>query len=155
MNVYIQNLTEAALTELLAAHRPQLPFAIVERVDKIDFPASETPLLPAEWTQGRAFGPAVEVQWSAQGADFHTLWISDDPPAEGWAMALDLTRCEVQTQAYYLWGPDNIALGRSPEYRALPAGDGHPQLVVEEYLDANNGVFVFARAVAMQREKKL
>lgn len=152
MKIYTRTLTELELTSLLAAYRTQLPFAIVERVDSIRFPAAGTPLLPAEWPQGRAFGPTVEVQWRMQLADFHTLWISTDPPATGWLTALDLTFCEVHPQAVFLWGPDNIALGKPPVYEALPPGQGRPQLVFEEYRDAANGAFVFARAVAMQRE---
>ncbi len=152
MKIYAQTLTEAELTTLLAAHRSQLPFAIVERADSIRFPAAETALLPTEWPRGRAFGATIEVQWNAQTTDFHTLWISEDAPAEGWIVSLDLSSCESNFQTYFLWGPDNIALGESPVYEALPQGQGHPQLVFEEFRDAANGAFVFARAVAMQRE---
>ncbi len=152
MKIYTRTLTEAELTTLLAAHRPQLPFAIVERPDSIRFPASETPLLPAEWPCGRAFGATVEVQWRAQTANFHTLWIAENPPATEWSLGLDLASCESAFQPYFLWGPDNIALGAPPVYEALPEGQGHPQIVFEEFRDAANGAFVFARAVAMQRE---
>ena len=153
VKVYKQTLTEDELIELLSATRGHLPFAVVERVDDIDFPPAKAVLSPAEWPQGHAFGPTAGVQWKPQDEGFHVLWVGEQPPAaEGWEIALDLTHCAVQTCSYYLWGPDNVALGRTLDYQALPTGSGHPQLTVEEYHNAANGRFVFVRAVAITRE---
>jgi len=152
MKVFSQKLTESELTALLAMQRARLPFAVVESPDAIAFPATNTPLLPAEWPQGKAFGDGSEVRWSFQGTSFHILWISNAPPGEGWSEVLDLTPCQTRSWTYFMWSPNNVALGKPPDYQALPPGQGHPQILVEEYRDAANGAFVFARAIAMQRE---
>jgi len=152
VKVYVRQLGGASLARLLAVLRPLLPFAVLERVDDVGFPSSTEPLLPADWPQGRAFGPTMELCWERQGACFHTLLICEQPPAARWAEHLDLSQCEAHRQLYYLWGPGNVALGRELEYRALPPGRGHPQLLVLEYCDPDTGRLVFAREVEMQRE---
>lgn len=141
-----------SLARLLAGLRPRLPFAIVERVDQMRFPASDEALDPTHWPTGRAFGPVQEICWEPGPAGFRTLLICNSYPGASWREYLHLAHCESAQRVYYLWGPDNIALGRSPEYRALPAGRGRPQLMVVEYTDSGNGRLLLTRDVEMRRE---
>jgi hypothetical protein len=150
--VYIRQLSGASLARLLAVLRPWLSFAILERVDAVDFPTSHEPLSPTDWPLGRAFGPSLEVRWEARGARFHTLLVCDRAPSARWVEHLDLTQCEDITRSYYLWGPGNVALGRELSYRAMPSGSGRPQLLVTEYHDAGDGRLLFARHIEMRWE---
>lgn len=150
--VYTRVLNIDSLTRLLTGLRPWLPYAIVERVDEIRFPASDEALDPGHWPTGHAFGPGQEIRWEPGPAGFRTLLISNQCPGASWREYLDLAHCESAEQVYYLWGPDNIALGQTPEYRALPTGRGRPQLVVIEYTDPGNGCLLFTRHVEMRRE---
>jgi len=150
--VYARQLTGASLSRLLTALRPWLPFAILERVDATDFPASDELWSPADWPQGRAFGPSLEVRWERHGTRFQTLLVCDSPPSVRWAEHLDLTHCEAYTRSYFLWGPGNVALGQGLAFRSMPSGSGRPQLAVIEYYHPDNGRLVFARNVEMKRE---
>lgn len=153
--VYTRQLSGDDLARLLAVLRPRLPFAILERVDDVCFPAGNEPLSPADWPQGRAFGPSLEVRWEPKGAGFHTLLVGDQPPSAHWTEQLDLTGYETDRRCYYLWGPGNVALGRDLAYRAMPPGSGRPQLVVIEYRDPGNGRLIFARHVEMGWEGQI
>ncbi len=150
--VYTRDLDADSLARLLTSLRPRLPFAIVERVDQVRFPASDEVLDPVHWPTGRAFGPVQEIRWEPCPPGFRTLLICNRCPGAPWQEYLHLARCESAARLYYLWGPDNIALGRAPEYRALPAGQGRPQLVVIEYTDPGNGRLLLTRDVEMRRE---
>ena len=149
---YTRDLDADSLSRLLTGLRPRLPFAIVERVDQVRFPASNEALDPMRWPTGRAFGPVQEIRWEPCPPGFCTLLICNRCPDASWQEYLDLAHCESAERAYYLWGPDNIALGRAPEYRALPTGQGRPQLVVVEYTDPGNGRLLLTRDVEMRRE---
>lgn len=149
---YTCDLDADSLSRLLTGLRPQLPFAIVERVDQMRFPASDEALDPTHWPAGRAFGPVQEICWEPGPAGFRTLLICNRCPGASWQEYLNLAHCESAERVYYLWGPDNIALGRAPQYRALPSGRGRPQLVVVEYNDPGNGRLLLTRDVEMRRE---
>lgn len=153
--VYLRTLSGASLTRLLAVLRPMMPFAILQRVDNVDFPASDSPLLPVNWPIGRSFGSELEVRWEARGKRFHTLLTCTQAPSTRWSEALDLNDYDESECSYFLWGPGDVALGRSLRYGALSMPDGRayrPQLLVAEYYDPNDGRLVFTRHVNMHSE---
>lgn len=148
--VYVQDMSAASLAQLLASLRPQLPYAIVESSAAIAFLASDEPIAPTQWPNGRAFGPRLEIRWELCGDGAHVMLVCNACLA-AWQEYLDLASCETVQRFYYLWGPDNVALGRALDYRALP-GKGRPQLIVREYCDPDDGRLVFTRDVEMRRE---
>ncbi|MCZ7575157.1 MAG: hypothetical protein M5U01_41945 [Ardenticatenaceae bacterium] len=149
--VYIANLTQEQLSEIASALRPGAPFAILERLDGLMFPATDVPLAIGEWEKGWLFGSALELRWEQQGSTFRavlTLTDSQDAPADFGEPVETLPAGEIHE--YYLWGEDDPSIGRQLVYRALPPG-GRAKLVVEEFRDPDSAELLFYRYTGMRR----
>lgn len=153
--VWIADLTAQQLLEWLKPPRAEAPFAILERVDAIDFPHMSETIAPEEWSQGRVFGPAFELRWECRGEVYHTRLTGErDPgaPFNPWPM---LQNSEMREAGSYLWGKDEARIGRQLRYRSLPAGNGRPRLVQREFRRRSDGSLVCVRLVGMTLEAEL
>jgi hypothetical protein len=151
--VYAADLSSERLAEIAAALRPEAPFAILERLTDLEFPASDTLPNVAEWDKGWLFGPALELRWEQQGPAFRavlTLTDDRDAPDDFGEPGEVLPAGEICE--YYLWGEDAPDIGRRLIYEALPSG-GRAKLSVEEFRDPQSHALLFYRYVGMQREK--
>lgn len=151
LQLYIGDLDGDGLTTLLTSLRPTAPYAILQRVDAIDFPAREETFDPTQWEEGRIFGPGLDFHWQRKSEAFRVVLTREDGGESG-GLALvpvpDGLRREEHT--YYLWGEDESRVGRSVRYRCL-AGSGRPQLTVAEFYDEDGRLYHW-RYVAMGRQ---
>ena len=89
--LWIATLTTEQLEAWLAPPRTSAPFAILERLTDIDFPATDEPIVPANWEQGRIFGPTFELRWERQG-DAYRVWLTGENEAPEFTQELSSTR---------------------------------------------------------------
>jgi len=150
--IYADVLSSEKLRALVEKLRPKAPYAVVERVDDIDFPGSDEPIDPAAWEEGRIFGPDLELHWARKGERFRAVLTREDTE-EGESLpeveSLD-QGYKREEHAYYLWGEDDTRIGRRMDYRTIP-GKGRAQLVVAEFYD-ERGDLCHWRYVRFQRE---
>ncbi len=150
--VYVADLSLAQLAQVISALRPDAPFAILERLDDLSFPAPNS--LPAveEWDKGWLFGPPLELRWERQGEVCHAvLTLADDHDAPAGFGEPVKSLPPGETHEYYLWGEEDHRVSRRLVYEALPPG-GRARLAVEEFRDPESAELVFYRYVAMRRE---
>jgi len=133
--IYGGVLTPEELKALIGKVHPQAPYAVLERVDDIDFPAGDEAIDPAAWDEGRVFGSGFELHWSREGESFRALLTrEDDGDGEGLPEVESLEAYKRQEYAYYLWGEEDTRIGRRMDYRAI-SGKGRAQLAVAEFYD--------------------
>ncbi|HEB77290.1 MAG TPA: hypothetical protein ENI90_02040 [Methylothermaceae bacterium] len=154
--IYAGEVTADGLETLVENLRPQAPYAVLEKVDDVGFPAGSEAIDPAAWDEGHIFGPALELHWSCIGDDFRAvLTREDDGDGDGLPQVelLEEPGYERKEHAYYLWGEEDTRIGRKMEYHAIPGG-GRVQLVVAEFYDGA-GELRHWRYVRLQREEDL
>jgi len=101
---------------LLGEDRSRL-YAIVENVDVIYFDIYERVEQPANWVQGRVFGPQGELRWRRSRGLTHLVLITDLETAN--LMALGFEGCVALPSVsgddglteYYLWGENQHGKG--------------------------------------------
>ena len=154
LRVSVVEMDAKKLSELVKRFRAEAPFAILERLDKVEFPGPSEDIEPAQWSKGRIFGQNLELYWEQNGSMCRVRLSRDDdgsfPPEFGEdAPSLDLSSEPVW---YYLWGEDDVAIGGRLDYsRAIP-GKGRAKLGVIEYRD-EEGRLVFYRYFELKREE--
>jgi len=133
--IHAGDVTAEELNDLAETLRPDAPHSVVERVDRTSFPGPDEPLQPADWDEGRIFGTGIELHWARQGTDFWAVLTREDGgDSIGLAPAEPLTDYERFEHAYFLWGEEDIRIGRQLEYGSIP-GKGRAQLMVAEFYD--------------------
>lgn len=150
--IWIADLTAQQLLEWLKPPRTEAPFAILERVDAIDFPGPSEAIAPDQWSHGRIFGPAFELRWERRGEAYRArLTGEQDPgaPFDPWPALADTETFETGS---YLWGKDEVRIGRQLEYRAAPKGNGRLRLARREFRRRSDGSLVSERLVGMTWE---
>jgi hypothetical protein len=140
------------LQALVDACRPRARFAIVERIDAIDFPPPQSESIPvAEWPKGRLFDEAFELRWEQIGQEYRVILSGNGDLS---ALAAGLSEQPLPTGpdevAYYCWKERDTRLGRTLDYRCVP-GQGNVKLLVREFRD-DHGRLVFWRYVKMERD---
>ena len=151
--VYAADLTPDRLAKIATKLRLEAPFAILERIDDVEFPASDEQLAVGEWDKGWLFGPGLELRWERLGSVFRTvLTLTDDRDAPNDFGKPKETLPASEIRKYYLWGEDAPDIGRQLKYRALPAG-GRAKLVIEEFRDPQSHALLFYRYVELRREE--
>lgn len=150
--VYVADLSPEQLTRVATELRPEAPFAILERLDGLCFPARDVLPAVAEWDKGWLSGPALELRWERQGATFHAvLTVTDGHGALADFGEPVKALPPGETHEYYLWGENDHSVGRQLVYQALPPS-GRAKLVVEEFRDQESAELLFYRYVEMRRE---
>ncbi len=150
--LWTADLTAEQLETWLKPPRNDAPFAIVERLDDLDFPASHEPIVLAVWQQGRIFGATFELKWEKQDVSYR-VWLVGQQGAEGFQTSGRLQDTRTEKFCSYLWGPDERRIARKMTYRAMPDGSGRPRLVRHQFRRAD-GVLVYERFVRMEWEDK-
>lgn len=150
--LWTATLTGEQLAELLRTPREAAPFAILERVQAIDFPAPTEAVDPDAWDQGRVFGRPWELRWERHDGGYRA-WLAGEtePEGDGWEELPRLQGTRAIESRCFLYGRDEMRLERPLEYRALGAGSGRPVLVRRELRDAR-GNLVLVRFTGMEWE---
>ena len=141
------------LQALVEACRPQARFAILERVDAIDFPSPQKESISvAEWPKGRLFDEAFELLWEQIEQEYQVI-LSGSGDLLALADGLSeqpLIPFADEVRAYYCWKETDARLGRTLNYRCVP-GKGDVKLSVREFRD-ERGRLVFWRYLKMERD---
>jgi len=156
MRVYSGQLPLDALRTLLGQVWPgQTTFALVEKVDDLQVLGAQKDAMPdpANWPQGRAFGPNVEVRWEWRGAEYHVMLAdaTGSAPSDGLTQATEDWIGGVQPTHYYLWHKADMRMGRFLDTERLGIS-GRAMLDVAEYTDAA-GVLRFHRYMGIRAEQ--
>jgi hypothetical protein len=151
--VFFGTLDLTGLQTRVEACRPQTRFAVLERIDAIDFPPpQEEPINVANWSKGRLFDEAFELRWEQIGQEYHVI-LSGSGDLSALADGLSeqpLTPFADEVRAYYCWKETDARLGRTLNYRCVP-GKGDVKLSVREFRD-ERGRLVFWRYLKMERD---
>jgi hypothetical protein len=147
--LWVATLTAAQLEEWLTPSRDKAPFAVLEKLTDIDFPAKEDVISPAEWQKGRIFGEAYELRWE-RCAENYRAWLAGEytPPAPFTALEL-LDGANVKEVQCFLWGRSETRLTRPLHYQALPDGRGRVRLLCHGFHRAD-GALLYSRFVKME-----
>jgi hypothetical protein len=151
--VFAGALDSNRLQVLVDMMRVQARFAIVERIDAIDFPPPQTaPIEVSLWTKGRVFDESFELRWEHTDPDYVVILATENelPIAESQLVKSDLPLGTSEPAMYYCWNEENPRLGRTLDYRCVP-GKGDVELTVREYRD-NHGRLIFWRYSKMERD---
>ena len=143
----------ARLQAIVDTWRRSARFAIVERIDAIDFPPPQSePIDVGEWPKGRIFNEPFELRWERLGQEYRVIVAGegDLPTVESGLSEQDLPSGTEELLSYYCWNETNPRLGCTLDYRCVP-GKGDVKLTVREYRD-DHGRLVFWRYVTMERE---
>ncbi len=151
-SVWIADLTADQLTTWLKAPRTEAPFAILERIDAIDFPAREEEITPEQWTRGRIFGPGFELRWERQGEIYHARLTGTRGAEAPFAVWPELADTEMSDTSCYMWGRDEMRIGRRLDYRAVPKGEGRLRLSRREFRRRTDSALVSDRLTRMAWE---
>lgn len=150
--VFSGTLDSAALQTLVDTYRQQARFAILERIDAIDFPPPQSEAIAVgQWSRGHIFDESFELRWEQVGAAYCVVLAGTGnfaPPNGLKEQSLSSVTDELQT--YYCWDEKNPRLGRTLDYRCVP-GQGNVRLVVREFRD-DHGRLAFWRYVRMERD---
>jgi hypothetical protein len=150
-SVWTATLTTAQLAPWLAPPRAAAPFAILERLTAIDFPAPDEAIDVNAWAKGSIFGEVYELRWERRDTVYQA-WLIGEEAAPDFTIrlkALDETR--TSEADCYLWGPNDPRIARPPQYRALGTGAGRPRLLRREFRRAD-GALAFYRLTGMAWE---
>jgi len=141
------------LQALIETCRLQAHFAILERLDAIDFPPPrDEPINVADWPKGRLFNEAFELRWEQIEQEYRVV-LSGNGDLSALAAGLieqHLPPGADEVQDYYCWNERDARLGRTLNYRCVP-GKGDVKLLVREFRD-EHGRLVFWRYVKMERD---
>ncbi len=140
------------LQALVEACRPQARFAILERVDAIDFPSPQKESISvAEWPKGRLFDEAFELRWEQIEQEYQVILSgSGDLSALADRLSEQPLTPFADEVPYYCWKETDARLGRTLNYRCVP-GKGDVKLSVREFRD-ERGRLVFWRYLKMERD---
>jgi len=150
--VFYGTLDLTGLQTRVEACRPRARFAILERIDAIDFPPpQDEPIHVADWPKGRLFDEAFELRWEQIGQEYRVILSGNGDLS---ALAAGLSERPLLSDpdevAYYCWKEKDTHLGRTLDYRCVP-GKGDVKLSVREFRD-DHGRLVFWRHVKMERD---
>jgi len=151
--VFSGTLDLTGLQTRVEACRPQARFAILERIDALDFPPpQEEPINVANWSKGRLFDEAFELRWEQIGQGYRVILVGNEDlsPLAAGLSEQHLPPGTDEVQAYYCWNERDARLGRTLDYRCVP-GQGNVKLLVREFRD-DHGRLVFWRYVKMERD---
>jgi hypothetical protein len=143
----------SSLQALVETCRPQARFAILERLDAIDFPPPQDESIQvAEWPKGQLFDETFELRWEQIGQGYRVILAGNENIS---SLANGLSEQHLlpvadEVQAYYCWNETDTRLGRTLNYRCVP-GKGDVKLFVREFRD-DHGRLVFWRYVKMERD---
>jgi hypothetical protein len=151
--IWLAELTAEQLTRWLIPPRAEMPFAILERIDRIDFPAGGETIDPVVWAQGRVFGATRELRWERRGAVFQIRVISEQEPGEPFVVQGEFSKVQVRDSWCYMWGVAEGRIGRRLEYRAMPPGQGRPCLLRRELWQGAKLVATRLTGMKMEDEK--
>ena len=134
--IYAGEVNAETLIALIRELRIQAPHTVVESPAEISFPSPDDELDAPIWEHGRIFGEPLELRWCRQGDEFYVVLTCEDTNNINKA---DLMQIEIldtpEVNAYYLWGEDDVRIGRPIAYRSIAQG-GRAQLVVAEHYDS-------------------
>ena len=151
--VFSGTLDLAGLQTIVDACRSRAQFAILERIDAIDFPPPQDESIKvAEWPKGRLFEEAFELRWEQIGQGYRVI-LAGNKNISSLANGLSeqhLPPVTDEMQAYYCWNERDARLGRTLNYRCVPE-KGNVKLSVREFRD-DHGRLVFWRYVKMERD---
>lgn len=151
--VFAGTLDPAELQTLVETLRQQARFAIVERIDAIDFPPPQSePINVEEWPQGCIFNEPFELRWEQIGQKYRVIWAGEGEMStvQGALKEQELSYSASERLRYYCWNETNPRLGRTLDYRCVP-GQGNVRLLVREFRD-DHGRLAFWRYVKMERD---
>ena len=150
-------LTAEQLNAWLAPPRTRAPFAVLERLTDVDFPAPDEQIDSSAWMQGRIFGPDFELRWERQGEEYRA-WLCgqftamEELAESGFeAELLNLGQAQILEERSYLWGSSEVRIGRHLSYRALGHARGRPQLMRRNFWA--KGELVIYRYAGMKWEE--
>lgn len=156
MSVRVYSGVSEALTLQTAVDtlRSQAGYGIVENLTEIDFPPPKRESIAVtRWPKGRIFCQAFELRWEQVDGVYRAIFVGEEgqePPTGLTEEILEVHSFEdVQ---YCCWDENNPRLGRTLDYRCVPA-KGNVKLVVREYRD-KHGQLIFWRYIEMRREGK-
>lgn len=147
-------LTAEQLQALLTPPRRAAPFAILERLTGMDFPASGENIDISQWSKGCVFGDAYELRWerrdAGRGAPYQA-WLLGSVTLPGFEIPLPLDG-QPEDAAGFMAGPDTPRLARRPQYRSLEGNtQGRPVLHRREFRRADGALVVY-RLIGMKWE---
>lgn len=150
--VFSGTLDLAVLQVLIDTCRPQVRFAVLERIDAIDFPPPQNePIEVASWPKGRLFDESFELRWEQVGSAYRVILAgTGNLAAPDELREQDLPAVTDAAQVYYCWAEKDARLGHTLDYRCVP-GQGNVKLFVREFRD-DHGRLVFWRYVRMERD---
>ena len=150
--VYSGELDMQTLQMVVDRFRSDAKFGILENITDIDFPAPNQQNIPVErWHKGRIFSECFELRWEKISGAYQTVFAGSDVinPSNAFTASESFDRPE-QPSVYFCWNETNPRLGRTLDYRCVPAGKGDVQLSVCEYRD-DRGRLVFWRYTNLAR----
>jgi hypothetical protein len=151
--VFSGTLDLAGLQTIVDACRSRAQFAILERIDAIDFPPPQDESIKvAEWPKGRLFEEAFELRWEQIGQEYRVVLSGNGDLSALAAVLIEqhLPPGADEVKDYYCWNETDARLGRTLNYRCVP-GKGDVKLLVREFRD-EHGRLVFWRYVNMERD---
>lgn len=156
--IFYGDLDENALQALVNSWKAQARFAILERIDELQFPKPETEPIPvSKWPKGRIFTEAFELRWEKLGENYRAVFSSEKIAEEKLPglseMKGKISGCSKTTPAYFLWDETNTRLGYRLEYRCVTKTKEKQNVLlrVREYRDAR-GCLKFWRYLTMEPE---
>jgi len=156
--VFAGDLDKEVLQSLIDSWKGQAQFAILERIDDMQFPKPSTAISVNDWPKGRIFQEAFELRWEKLEEKFRIVFSSSEPVPEGKLPGLEeiknrIPGCSETTAAYYLWDETNTRLGHKLNYECVVKAEKQNVLLrVREYRDAR-GRLKFWRYLKMEPEQ--
>ncbi len=151
--VFYDALDVAGLQASVDALRRDARFAIVERIDAIDFPPPQSePIDVQQWPKGRIFDEPFELRWERDGERYQVIVAGegDFRALQGHLNEREPLAGAGEVCSYYCWKETDPRLGRTLNYRCVP-GKGDVRLIVREYRD-DHGRLTFWRYLRMERD---
>jgi hypothetical protein len=135
-------LTADQLQTLLTPPREAAPFAILERLTGMDFPALEETIDISLWSKGCVFGDAYELRWERRSTQYQA-WLLGSVTLPGFETELPMS-AQSEDTAGFMWGPDTPRIARRPQYRSLEGNTkGRPILYRREFRRADGALVVY------------
>lgn len=157
--LWVAALTASELALWLEPPRSDSPYAILERLTAIDFPAPHEAIDATDWEQGCIFGKSFELRWERMG-DRYRVWLAgalvspcaDEKRSLPGAQKLDFPADTiVEIVPCYLWGHNEVRVARAPDYRAVSESTRRFCLSIRNVRKAD-GSLVFSRYTGMTVE---
>jgi hypothetical protein len=153
----VDSIDATTLAQLIEQTGPAVvSFIICEKIDEVRFFKSDQPLVLADWERGRLFNETQEVRWKRNGTGYRvalTIAAGVLVPATAWG-APQSHRWVVDERTIYLWGADDVRIGRKLSYDEVGVATGRAQIVVQTYLDPGNHRLRHHRYVRIQAESQ-